>query len=48
MLIIIAIVSCVSILEASGSLKCMLQYAERMLRKDPKKITFFGPMVTYA
>lgn len=26
----------------------MLQYAERMLHKDPKKITFFGPMVTYA
>lgn len=25
----------------------MLQYAERMLRKDPKKITFFGAMVTY-
>lgn len=41
MLIIIAVVSCASILEASGGLK-------RMLRKDPKKITFFGPMVTYA
>lgn len=41
MLIIIAVVSCVSILEALGCLKCML-------RKDPKKITFFGPMVTYA
>lgn len=41
MLIIIAVVSCVSILEASGCLKCML-------RKDPKKITFFGAMVTYA
>ena len=26
----------------------MLQYAERMLRKDPKKITFFGPLVTYS
>ena len=48
MLIIIAVVSCVSILEASVCLKCMLLYAERMLRKDPKKITFFGPMVTYA
>lgn len=47
MLIIIAVVSCASILEASGGLKCMLQYAERMLRKDPKKITFFGPLVTY-
>ena len=29
MLIIIAVVSCASILEASGGLKCMLQYAER-------------------
>ena len=48
MLIIIAVVSCASILEASDGLKCMLQYAERMLRKAPKKITFFGPMVTYA
>ena len=48
MLIIIAVVSCASILEASGCLKCMLQYAERVLRKDPKKITFFGAMVTYA
>lgn len=48
MLIIIAVVSCASILEASDGLKCMLQYAERMLRKDPKKITFFGAMVTYA
>ena len=47
MLIIIAVVSCASILEASGGLKCMLQYAERMLHKDPKKITFFGAMVTY-
>lgn len=48
MLIIIAVVSYASILEASGGLKCMLQYAERMLRKDPKKITFFGPLVTYS
>ena len=48
MLIIIAVVSCASILEVSGVLKCMLQYAERMLRKDPKKITFLRPMVTYA
>ena len=48
MLIIIAVVSCASILEASGGLKCMLQYAERMLRKDPKKTTFFGPLGTYS
>ena len=48
MLIIIAVVSCASILEASDGLKCMLQYEDRMLRKAPKKITFLEPMVTYA
>lgn len=47
MLIIIAVVSCAAILEAAGGLKYMLQIAEKMLRKNPKRITFFGPLVTY-
>lgn len=33
MLIILAVVTCASILEAAGGLKYMLQVAERMLRK---------------
>lgn len=47
MLIIIAVVTCASILEAAGGLKYMLQIAERILRKNPKRVTIIGPLVTY-
>ncbi len=47
MLIILAVVTCASILEAAGGLKYMLQVAERILRKNPKKVTLLGPIVTY-
>ena len=48
MLIIIAVVSCAAILEAAGGLKYMLQVAEKILRKNPKRITFLGPLVTFS
>ena len=48
MLIILAVVTCASILEAAGGLKFMLQIAERVLRRNPKHITLLGPLVTYA
>ena len=47
MLIIIAVVTCASVLEAAGGLKYMLQIAERILRSNPKRVTILGPMVTY-
>jgi len=47
MLIIMAVVTCASILEAAGGLKYMLQLAERLLRSNPKMVTFLGPLVTY-
>lgn len=47
MLIILAVVTCASILEAAGGLKYMLQIAERILRKNPKCVTLLGPIVTY-
>lgn len=47
MLIILAVVTCASVLEAAGGLKFMLQIAERILRSNPKRVTFIGPMVTY-
>ncbi len=47
MLIILAVVTCASVLEAAGGLKYMLQVAERILRANPRKITFLGPLVTY-
>ncbi|PQJ64635.1 anaerobic C4-dicarboxylate transporter [Vibrio chagasii] len=48
MLIIIAVVTCASILEAAGGLKYMLQVAERVLRKNPKRVTMIAPFVTYS
>ncbi|WP_318513920.1 anaerobic C4-dicarboxylate transporter [Photobacterium leiognathi] len=47
MLIILAVVTCASILEAAGGLKYMLQVAERILRSNPKRVTIVGPLVTY-
>lgn len=47
MLIIMAVVTCASILEAAGGLKYMLQLAERILRANPRRVTFLGPLVTY-
>ena len=47
MLIILAVVTCASVLEAAGGLKYMLQIAERILRSRPKMITLLGPLVTY-
>ena len=47
MLIILAVVTCASILEAAGGLKFMLQVAEKILRKNPKQINFLGPIATY-
>ncbi len=46
-LIIVAVISCVSTLEACGTLKYMLQIAERILRKNPKRIIFLGPITTW-
>lgn len=46
-LIIMAVVTCASILEAAGGLRYMLQIAERVLRSNPKRVTFLGPLVTY-
>ncbi|WP_261883196.1 anaerobic C4-dicarboxylate transporter [Vibrio pelagius] len=48
MLIILAVVTCASILEAAGGLKYMLQVAERVLRKNPRRVTLIAPFVTYS
>ncbi|MDH2925155.1 anaerobic C4-dicarboxylate transporter DcuB [Nicoletella semolina] len=47
MLIILAVVTCASVLEAAGGLKFMLQMAERILRSNPKRVTILAPIVTY-
>lgn len=47
MLIILAVVTCASVLEAAGGLKFMLQVAEKVLRSNPRRVTLLGPLVTY-
>lgn len=46
-MIIIAVVTCASVLEASQGLKYAIQIAEKILRKNPKRITLLAPLVTY-
>ncbi len=47
MLIILAVVTCASVLEAAGGLKFMLQIAERILRKIQNVSLYSGPLVVY-
>lgn len=44
-LIIIAVISCTSILQGSGGLDLLVRVAEKLLRKWPKAITFVAPFV---
>ena len=46
-LTIIAVVAAGSTLQASGGLDCMLQIAEKILRKRPKVVTFLAPLCTF-
>lgn len=47
MLIIISVISASAALQASGGLTYMVGLAEKMLRKNPKRITFVAPFVCY-
>ena len=45
--IIVAAVTCAGVLQASGGMDWLVQLAERMLRRDPKHITFLAPLATF-
>jgi anaerobic C4-dicarboxylate transporter DcuA len=47
MLMIVAVVTAAGALQAAGGLDYLVHLAEKMLRKNPKQITFYGPLVTY-
>lgn len=47
LLIITAVITCASILQGSGGLDFLVSIAEKLLRKNPKNITFMGPLVCY-
>lgn len=48
MLMIIAVISAASALQAAGGLDYLVKVAEKLLRKNPSAITFLGPFVCYA
>lgn len=47
MLMIVAVISAASCMQAAGGLDLMVQWAERLLRKHPQHITILSPLVTY-
>jgi anaerobic C4-dicarboxylate transporter DcuA len=48
MLIIMSVVTAAAALQAAGGMDYLVQVAGNLLRKNPKQITFLGPLVTYA
>lgn len=47
MLMIVAVISAASCMQAAGGLDYMVKLAERLLRKHPAWVTLLGPLVTY-
>jgi len=45
--IIVAAITCAGILQASGGMNWMVQKAEKWLRKNPDRITFYAPLCTF-
>jgi anaerobic C4-dicarboxylate transporter DcuA len=48
MLMILAVVSAASALQAAGGLDYLVELAEGLLRKKPQYITFIAPLITYS
>ncbi|MDX1269376.1 MAG: anaerobic C4-dicarboxylate transporter family protein, partial [Oceanisphaera sp.] len=47
-LIIMSVISAIAAMQVAGGLDYMVQVAERILRRNPKYITFLAPVVTYS
>ena len=47
MLMIAAVISAASCMQAAGGLDYMVKIAERLLRKNPSHVTILAPLVTY-
>lgn len=46
-LIIMAVISAIAAMQVAGGLDYLVYLAEKILRKNPKYITFYAPLVTY-
>lgn len=47
MLMIVAVISAASCMQAAGGLDYMVKLAERLLRRNPSQVTILSPLVTY-
>lgn len=47
MLMIVAVIAAASCMQAAGGLDLMVKWAEKLLRKNPQRITMLSPLVTY-
>lgn len=47
MLMIVSVITAAASMQAAGGLDYLVQLAEKILRKHPSRITFYGPIVTY-
>ncbi len=45
---ILAVITALSMMEAAGGLTYLVETAEKLLRRNPTRITFLAPLVTYA
>lgn len=48
MLIILSVVTAAAALQAAGGMDYLVSVAGKILRSNPKQITFLGPLITYA
>ncbi len=46
-LIIMAVISAIAVMQKAGGLDYLVHLSESLLRKNPKRVTFLGPTVTY-
>src|SRR4029453_4100941 len=44
---ILAVITALSLLEAAGGLDLVVRQAEKILRRDPRRVTILAPVVTY-
>ena len=46
-LIIASVITAIAAMQVAGGMDWLVQLAEKFLRKNPKRITFYAPIVTY-
>jgi anaerobic C4-dicarboxylate transporter DcuA len=44
---ILAVITALSMMEAAGGMDFLVESAEKLLRKNPRRITFLAPLITY-